>query len=122
MRSSLLHLYFEAYPPRHVLDQQTGLAVRYQVRPLPPESWSFWGQFSGDYRRQMNAAQRPVVQATFTFLPGNEIERQQLSIDISALDAGLYALTIEVVDPGTGEETGRTIAFEYVREERAEDS
>lgn len=114
VQSDLLHLYFEAYPTQRVLREGTALAVTYEVRPLPPATWSFWDQFRGDYRRRMNPAQRPLVQATFTFLPSAEVERQHLSIDISRLEAGPYVLIVELIDTASGETAGRSVAFEYV--------
>ncbi len=109
-----LDLYFEVYPPERALRERTGLAVTYEVRPLPPATWSFWDQFRAGFRRRMNPGERPVVQATFTFLPTEAVERQQLSIDMSALEPGPYALTIELVDTATGDTTESTVAFEYV--------
>lgn len=114
VRSTALHLYFEAYPPEALLRARAALVVTYTVRPLPPTTWTFWDQFRSDFRRRMNPEQRAVVQARFTFQPREAIERQRLSIDISTLEPGPYALTVELVDPASGQSTSRSAAFEYV--------
>ncbi len=108
-----LHLYFEIYPSRRLLRDRTPLAVRYAVRPLPPRQWSFWDQLHPDFRRRMDPKQQPAVQATFTFLPASDLERQQLSIDLGALHPGSYELEVELVDTATGEETSRRAEFDY---------
>ena len=118
IEEELLHLYFEVYPTERAVREQTAVAVRYEVRRLPPRTWTFWEQFQPDFHRRLDAQQLPVVQATFTFLPATELEPQQLSIDLSALDPGPYDLVVELVDTATGESTRRHAAFDYARRAR----
>ena len=113
IEQELLHLYFEVYPSERAVREQTAIAVRYEVRRLPPRSWTFWEQFQPDFHRKLDAEQQPVVQATFTFLPTSDLERQQLSIDLTALDPGPYDLVVELVDTATGASTSRHASFDY---------
>jgi len=108
-----LHLYFEASVPERVVREQTAVAVRYAVRALPPRQWSFWDQMRPDFRRRMDPAEKPAVEATFTFLPAADLERQQLSIDLGVLQPGPYELHIELVDTATGATTSRSVEFDY---------
>ncbi|MFQ5599110.1 MAG: GWxTD domain-containing protein [Candidatus Krumholzibacteriia bacterium] len=109
-----LHLYFEIYPSGALLAERGALAVSYRVVSLPPPE-TFWDRFKLGYLDRRDASRRPAVQATFTFLPGQEIEQQQLSIDLSAVDPGPYELTVELVDTLTGAASSRTVPFELVR-------
>jgi GWxTD domain-containing protein len=109
-----LELYFEIYPSRRMLRERTAVAVRYEVRPLPPRNWTFWDQFRPGFRRRLDSTGQPVVQATFTFLPTSDLERQKLTIDVGALQSGPYALVVELVDAASGETAVRTAEFEFV--------
>jgi GWxTD domain-containing protein len=106
-------LYFEIYPSRGIQRRRSAVQVRYEVRPLPPRHWSFLDQFRTERRRLHAAAERPVVQATFTLRPTQDIERQQLSIDLGALDPGPYELEVETVDRDTGETAARSVEFDF---------
>lgn len=108
-----LDLYFEIYPSPQELRDATALAVRYEVRPLPPKQWSFWDQLRPDFQRRMDPAQRAAVQATFTFMPRSDREPQQLTIDLHALRPGPYELVVELVDTATGETQRRRALFDY---------
>ncbi|MFQ5601190.1 MAG: hypothetical protein ACE5G2_11645, partial [Candidatus Krumholzibacteriia bacterium] len=113
IENAWLHLYFEIYPSRGILAERRAVAVSYSVRSLPPRRWDFWDQFDPDFHRRMDADRRPVVQATFLFQPQADLERQQLSIDLRALEPGLHELTVELVDTRTGATTSRSAEFEY---------
>ncbi len=108
-----LHLYFEIYAPERVVSQQTAVVVSYEVRPLPPRTWSFWDQLKPDFQRKMDPNQKPAVEASFTYLPTSDLERQQLTIDLGTLRAGPYMLVVELVDTSTGARTRRQAAFDY---------
>ncbi len=108
-----LHLYFEIYAPERIVNQQTAVVVSYEVRPLPPRTWSFWDQLKPDFQQKMDPNQKPAVEASFTFLPATGLERQQLTIGIEMLRPGPYMLQVELVDTATGARTRRQASFDY---------
>jgi len=110
----LVHLYFEMYPPQVMLEKNRAVAVTYEIRALPPKKWAFWDQFKTSLRRRRDPHQRAIVQSTFLFVPKNPIETQQLTIDVSALEAGPYALEVILTDTTTGKSARRGTAFELI--------
>jgi GWxTD domain-containing protein len=108
-------LYFEVYPSRAGLAARRPLALRYEVRSLPPRGFGFWDQFSAEKRARADPNRRPAVHAQFSFVPRQRVERRDLSIDVGHLEDGAYALTVQVGDPATGETASRTVEFDLDR-------
>lgn len=106
-----LNLYFEIYASQEILRMQRRVAVRYAVRARRPESFGFWEQFKPGARHRWDPDNLPSVQASYFFIPQQQVEPQHLHIDLSVLKAGPYELRVELEDPKSGAVASRIIPF-----------